>query len=147
MSTVQETQRLVRRKDHRMFAGVAGGLADHFGVGAAWFRLGFVIAFFVGGAGLAAYLLLWFLIPRADLPQSAAQRMGDRFHDSPAWIGVGLIAIGVLSLTSRIGEALGIHLGSLAWALLLIGGGLALYRPADVTRRVQTAAVAGTAVP
>ena len=75
VSTPYETPRLVRRKDHRLFAGVAGGLADHFGVSPAWFRLGFAISFFVAGSGLAAYLLLWFLIPRLDLPSSAAQRM------------------------------------------------------------------------
>jgi len=147
MSQAPGTQRLVRRKDHRLLAGVAGGLADHFGVSPSWFRLGFAITFFLGGAGIAAYLLLWFLIPRADLPESAAQRMGDRFHDSPAWIGVGLIAIGVLSLTSTVGHALGIHLGSLAWALLLIGGGLALYRPADTQRRSQATMATATPSP
>src|SRR5439155_5100549 len=117
------------------------------GVSPARFRLGFAISLFVAGSGLAAYLLLWFLIPRLDLPSSAAQRMAERFHESPAWIGIALIAIGVLSLTSRIGQALGIHLGSLAWALLLIGGGLALYRPADTQRRAQTAMATATPAP
>ena len=147
MSTVPETSRLVRRKDHRWFAGVAGGLADHVGVPPVWFRLGFVVSLFLAGAGLAVYLLLWFLIPRADLPSSAAQRVGDRFDDSPAWIGIALIAIGVLSLTSRIGEALGIHLGSLAWALLLIGAGLALYRPADRLTRARATTTPATPTP
>src|SRR5206468_12595381 len=42
--------------------------------------------------------------------------------------------------------ALGIHLGSLAWALLLIGGGLALYRPADAPRRLQAGATVAPGV-
>ncbi len=132
----RETHILVRRNDHRLVAGVAGGLADHFGVSAAWFRLGFVLTAFLGGTGVAAYVLLWFLIRREDLPRSAGQQLADRFPDAPAWLGVVLIAIGVLSLTSRIGDSLGVHVGSLAWALLLIGGGLALFRRGEDIDRV-----------
>jgi phage shock protein PspC (stress-responsive transcriptional regulator) len=123
---------IVRRTDHRMVAGVAGGLGDHFGVSASWIRLGFVLATFAAGLGVAAYLLLWFLIPRADLPMSAARRTAERFPDAPAWIGVVLIGVGVLSLVSQ----LGIHLGGLGWALLLIGGGFLLFqREDDASRR------------
>ena len=124
MEPTNDPRTLVRRTDRRLIAGVAGGLGDHFGVRAGWFRLGFVLAALAGGMGVVAYLLLWFLIPRADLPRSAAQQTADRFPDAPAWAGIVLIGIGVVSLTSQ----LGIHLGSVAWALLLIGGGLLLYR-------------------
>jgi phage shock protein PspC (stress-responsive transcriptional regulator) len=127
---------LVRRKDRRLVAGVAGGLADHFGVSAGWFRLIFVLTAFAGGTGVAAYVLLWFLIRREDLPRSAGQQLADRFPDAPAWLGIVLIGIGVLSLTSRIGDSLGVHLGSLAWALLFIGGGLALFRRSEDLDRV-----------
>ena len=140
MDETNEPQRLVRRKDHRMLAGVAGGLGDHFGVSPTWFRLGFVVTTFIGGLGVAAYVLLWLLIPREDLPRSAAQQIAERVPDAPAWIGVALIAIGVLSLTSRIGDTIGIHLGTLAWALLLIGGGLALYRRGDGVTTASAAA-------
>ena len=139
MEEAREMQMLVRRKDRRVVAGVAGGLADHFGVSAGWFRLGFVVSTFVGGVGVAAYVLLWFLIRREDLPRSAAQQLADRFPDAPVWLGIVLIAIGVLSLTSRIGDSLGVHLGSLAWALLLIGGGLALFRRSDDLDRAPAA--------
>jgi phage shock protein PspC (stress-responsive transcriptional regulator) len=152
MDETNETLRLVRRKNRRILAGVAGGIGDHFGVSPAWIRLAFVLTTFLGGMGVAAYVLLWFLVPREDLPRSAAQQVADRFPDAPAWIGIVLIAIGVLSLTSRIGEALGIHLGSLAWALLLIGGGLALFRrgedlerPAQASAAVPAMGTAGSA--
>lgn len=140
MDDTQVTHRLARRKDHRLIAGVAGGLADHFGVGVGWVRLGFVLASFLGGMGVAAYVLLWFLIPREDLPRSAGQQLADRFPDAPAWLGMILIAIGVLSLTSRIGDALGLHLGSLAWALVLLGLGLALFRRGEDLDRSRAAA-------
>lgn len=119
--------RLVRRADHRAIAGVAGGLGDRFGVAPAWWRLGFVLSAFAAGIGVAAYLLLWFLIPRADLPRSAAQQTADRFPDAPAWIGLMLIGVGVLSLASQ----LGLHTGAVGWALLLIGVGFLLFRRGD----------------
>jgi phage shock protein PspC (stress-responsive transcriptional regulator) len=130
--------KLVRRADRRLIAGVAGGLGDYFGVSAGWFRAGFLLASLAGGMGAVAYLLLWFLIPREDLPRSAVQQTADHFPDAPAWIGLGLIGIGILSLASR----LGIHLGALSWALLLIGVGILLFRRDDslARERVETAA-------
>jgi phage shock protein PspC (stress-responsive transcriptional regulator) len=119
--------RLVRRADRRLIAGVAGGLGDYFGVSAGWFRAGFVLASFAGGMGVVAYLLLWFVIPREDLPRSAVQQTADHFPDAPAWIGLGLIGIGILSLASQ----LGIHVGAVGWALVLIGVGFLLFRRGD----------------
>jgi phage shock protein PspC (stress-responsive transcriptional regulator) len=124
VQTTTGTRRLVRRADHRIVAGVAGGLGDYFGVSPLWFRLGFVLATPAGGVGVAAYLLLWFLVPRADLPRSAAQQTADRFPDAPAWIGVLLIGVGILSLVDR----LGLQSGAVGWALLLIGGGFVLFQ-------------------
>jgi phage shock protein PspC (stress-responsive transcriptional regulator) len=130
--------RLVRRADHRLVAGVAGGLADHFGVAAAWFRLGFVLASFAGGVGAAAYVLLWFLVPREDLPRSAAQQTAERFPDAPAWIGLVLIGVGILSLADQ----LGLHAGAVGWALLLIGVGFLLFqRNRELTSDVDEANV------
>jgi phage shock protein PspC (stress-responsive transcriptional regulator) len=130
MDETEERPGLVRRADRRLIAGVAGGLADHFGVDAWVFRLGFVLAAFAGGMGVVAYLLLWFLIRRQDLPRSAAQQMADRFPDAPAWIGLVLIGIGIVSLASQ----LGIHAGAVGWALLLIGGGFLLFRRGEDAR-------------
>lgn len=120
---------------------MAGGLADHFGVAPAWFRLAFVLSAFAGGIGVAAYLLLWFLIPRADLPRSAAQQTADRFPDAPAWIGLVLIGIGILSLVSQ----LGIHTGAVGWALLLIGVGFLLFRRGDEPEQERDVPPARTA--
>jgi len=40
---------LRRSRDNRWIAGVCGGLGQFFGIGAGWFRLGFVIALIPGG--------------------------------------------------------------------------------------------------
>jgi phage shock protein PspC (stress-responsive transcriptional regulator) len=45
-------------------AGVAGGLAEFFGISTFWFRLALIIAFIPGGVpGLALYLILVLVIP------------------------------------------------------------------------------------
>ena len=61
MTTIKS---LRRSRRNRIFAGVCGGLAEFFGIGAFWFRLGFLIALIPGGVpGFLLYLLLWIIIP------------------------------------------------------------------------------------
>ena len=55
---------LRRSKHNRVIAGVAGGLAEFFGISAFWFRLALVLAFLPGGVpGLLIYAILWIVIP------------------------------------------------------------------------------------
>ena len=60
-----QTARALRRSKHnRVIAGVAGGLAEFFGISAFWFRLALILAFLPGGVpGVLIYLLLWIIIP------------------------------------------------------------------------------------
>ena len=61
-----QTHFLRRSRRNRVVAGVAGGLADFFGVSAFWFRLAFLISLIPGGVpGLTLYVLLWLVIPAA----------------------------------------------------------------------------------
>jgi phage shock protein PspC (stress-responsive transcriptional regulator) len=143
METTSYPRRLVRRADHRMVAGVAGGLADYFGVAPLWVRLGFVLATPAGGIGIIAYLLLWFLVPRSDLPRSVAQQTADRFPDAPAWIGLLLIGVGILILVDR----LGLHAGAFGWALLLIGVGFLLFQREDDRERARAPRPAAAPAP
>ena len=57
-------QPLRRSRNNRVIAGVCGGLAEFFGIGAFWFRLAFLISLIPGGIpGLLLYILLWIIIP------------------------------------------------------------------------------------
>ena len=57
-------KKLRRSRSNRVIFGVAGGLAEFFGISAFWFRLAFLIALIPGGVpGIAIYLLLWLIIP------------------------------------------------------------------------------------
>lgn len=58
------TRYLRRSRTNRVIAGVAGGLAEFFGISAFWFRLALIIAFIPGGIpGLLIYAILWIVIP------------------------------------------------------------------------------------
>lgn len=48
----------MRLSSNRVVLGVCGGLADHFKFEAIWFRLAFVFAFLLYGAGVLVYLVL-----------------------------------------------------------------------------------------
>jgi phage shock protein PspC (stress-responsive transcriptional regulator) len=65
-------QPLVRPFQDRMLAGVAAGAARYLGVDVTLVRIAFVVLTFFGGAGVAAYLAGWLLIPEEGSEQSIA---------------------------------------------------------------------------
>lgn len=55
---------LYRSRRHRIIAGVAGGLAERFGVPVWLMRLIWILLFLPGGLpGVVPYVLLWIIIP------------------------------------------------------------------------------------
>jgi phage shock protein C len=59
-----DEKKLRRSQEHRIFAGVCGGLGEFFGISPWWFRLAFLLALLPGGVpGILIYLLLWIVIP------------------------------------------------------------------------------------
>lgn len=61
------TQGLVRIREGRVLAGVLGGLARRFGVRPRTMRVLFVISCLLPGPQFAAYLVLWFLMPKESV--------------------------------------------------------------------------------
>lgn len=60
-------QRLVRTtRTDKIVAGVCGGLAQRFGLGAGLVRILFVASLLLPGPQLVVYLGLWALMPRED---------------------------------------------------------------------------------
>ncbi len=118
------TRRWTRRPSNRWFAGVASGLADGLRIDPWIVRLAFVLATLVGGVGVLVYAFLWWLLPRRDLPDSAAQRMAKRFPGAPTWLGVGLLVVGVMLFAGQLGW----WRPSLVFAFLLIGLGVLLFK-------------------
>ena len=63
------TKRLYRSRRDGMIAGVCAGLAEYFDVDPSLVRLVIILTVFLGGAGLALYLVAWLIVPeqqRAD---------------------------------------------------------------------------------
>ena len=96
-----ETRRILRSRNERMIAGVAGGLATYFSIDPLVVRLGFALLSMVNGIGIMLYVLLWLLLPNEDsvatdsrgqvrenvdemrtTAENAAQRVRDMFNKS-----------------------------------------------------------------
>lgn len=129
---------LRRRSEHRLVAGVAGGLADYAGVRPLWFRLGFIVVTVLGGVGVLVYALLWWIVPRHDLPDSAAQRFARHFPNAPSWVGMALLGAGAVLLANQFG----LWRINVVLAFLLIGLGIVLFRR-DAERAATTAGESG----
>ena len=67
--TPPHPRRLTRSSRDRMWAGVAGGLAEYFELDPALVRLLWVLATVVsGGLAIPVYLVAWIILPRDDRP-------------------------------------------------------------------------------
>jgi len=54
-----------------MLGGVAGGLAEYFGIDSTLVRVLFIVIVFLGGGGIIAYIILWIVVPQKpyELPK------------------------------------------------------------------------------
>src|ERR1700720_2526098 len=78
-----QTRRLVRSSRERMWAGVAGGMAEYFDLDPALVRLLWVAAAVVsGGLAVPVYILAWIILPRDDrVPDAEAHAWRDWSHE------------------------------------------------------------------
>jgi phage shock protein PspC (stress-responsive transcriptional regulator) len=120
-SAPQQVKRLVRRRQDKIIAGVAGGLGDYFGIDPIIFRIGFVVTAFTGW-GIIAYLAAWLLIPEAPLPGEEAGQPLARERPQ-TWIGIALLVAGTALLLGQTGW----WDGSVMWGIGLIGVGVLLF--------------------
>src|SRR5215217_4785926 len=119
-------RRLVRRTDHRIIAGVAGGIADYLGLEPWLVRIAFVVLVPFGGFGALAYLIAWLLVPPAGTDQSLAAGVLRRPPSGlRGYLGVALILLAVAILASAFSEP------EVIWAVALIAFGIFLFRQDD----------------
>jgi phage shock protein C len=64
------SRELTRSETDRVLAGVAGGIAQRFGINSTLVRLAWVLSVVFGGFGILAYVILWIVLPKgpAHLP-------------------------------------------------------------------------------
>jgi phage shock protein PspC (stress-responsive transcriptional regulator) len=70
---------LTRSTTDRIFAGVCGGLAEHFGVDSKLVRILWVAAVVFGGFGALAYVIMWIVIPESERGTPAERIVEERF--------------------------------------------------------------------
>ena len=61
-------KRLLRSRNDRIIAGVAGGIARMFDIDPLLVRIGFIALSLFNGFGVVIYLVLWLLVPNEDSP-------------------------------------------------------------------------------
>ena len=114
-----EPRRLYRSKVNKVFAGVAGGLAEFFGTDPVLIRVLFVLAVLFGGGGVLVYVILWIAVPEKPVffmdsnpPQAEKERGQEvsrpeqnniiRKRTSDGLIGgLILIVVGIIFLIHR----------------------------------------------
>jgi phage shock protein PspC (stress-responsive transcriptional regulator) len=62
---------LIRSESDRVIAGIAGGIAQRFGLSSTLVRLAWVVSVLFGGFGVVAYVVLWVVLPKGA-PRSPA---------------------------------------------------------------------------
>lgn len=72
------TGQLTRSTTNRRVAGIAGGIAEHYGWDPTLVRLGFAAALFMGW-GLPLYVVLWIVLPQGPASTPAIRIAEERF--------------------------------------------------------------------
>ena len=70
---------LKRSETDRVIAGVAGGVAQRFGLSATLVRLAWVVSVLFGGFGVLAYLILWIVLPKGTMHTPAIRVAEERY--------------------------------------------------------------------
>jgi phage shock protein PspC (stress-responsive transcriptional regulator) len=118
--------RLVRREHGKLLGGVTTGVAAAFGIDVMVVRVVWVIATIASfGLGVAAYAICWIAFPSDEHPAPIGQV---RLRSPGHIVGLVLIGIGLLITFGQLLSLAPYHrrFGAVAWALVLIGGGLAV---------------------
>ncbi len=116
-------RRLYRRTDDKIIGGVASGLADYFDIDPVLVRIGFVILTIAGGAGILAYLVMWWIVPPSHEISNPGEDAIRKLKHAPTWVAVALLILGGVLLANELGPR---H-GDLIWGLGLVAIGVLLF--------------------
>jgi phage shock protein PspC (stress-responsive transcriptional regulator) len=70
------SRQLTRSETDRVLAGVAGGVAQRFGITSTLVRLAWVLSVLFGGLGILVYVILWIVLPKGS-PHIPASRIAE----------------------------------------------------------------------
>jgi phage shock protein PspC (stress-responsive transcriptional regulator) len=70
---------LTRSETDRVIAGVAGGIAQRFGLSSTLVRLAWLVSVLFGGFGVLVYVILWIALPKGTPHTSATRIAQERY--------------------------------------------------------------------
>ena len=143
-------KKLYRSFKDKMLGGVAGGLAEYFGIDVTLVRVLFVVTLFLGGTGVLAYIIMWIIVPEEPIkfptPETTEQKKEKTETDTPkqenqfdakayystldqqrekrrTFAGIILLVLGVIFLADNFIPR--IRLGDF-WPLILVAAGIGI---------------------
>ena len=104
-------KRLYRSRKEKMFAGIAGGIAEYYDLDPVLVRIAFVLITLLHGAGLIAYIICIFVIPKEpetyemgpaqDVTEVTPPEKEPKKGKSRSTFGVVLIVVGTVILLAN----------------------------------------------
>ena len=77
----KDIKRLYRSRDHRIIAGVCGGIAEYFMIDPTLVRLLFIIFSFGMGSGILAYIIMTLIVPLEPIGGNTDEASVDRLTE------------------------------------------------------------------
>ncbi len=126
-----------------MAGGVAGGLSARFGIDANLIRFAFILVALGAGAGLAAYVVAWLLVPaEGDTTSIGRRALADRRTVALALASITLLVVVLLVLAAL---GLGFAANLIGPVSIAAGGLVLVWRGADAAERAHLAELVGRA--
>jgi len=114
---------LRRSRSERVLGGVAGGVAQTYGVDVALVRIGFVLAAVLGGVGVLVYAIAWLVVPEEDTGDVVVR--GLERGEGTRVFPLVLLIVGVALAVGRFDHR-GPWIFDFFWPLALIAAGVVL---------------------
>jgi phage shock protein C len=105
-------QKLWRKKDDKVIAGICSGLGQYFNSDPILFRFAFLALLFAGGSSIFIYIILWIVLPSEPIATKSETIYTETINASDAG--------------NQINEIQSTDSTSLVFGLLLISGGVLL---------------------
>ena len=88
-----QQRRLYRNQTNKVIAGICGGLGEYLNIDVTVVRLVWILLTLLGGSGVIAYILAYFIIPAK--PNESGETTPSQIHDFTAVRIFGILFVGV----------------------------------------------------
>ena len=97
-----QQRRLYRSQTNKVFAGVCSGLGEYLNIDATIVRLVWILITFLGGAGIIAYILAYFIVPEKPIESGSAAPQQNHDLSAARIFGFLFVGAGILILLDNL---------------------------------------------